>query len=181
VPPLQHSIQPIITKRVATVSVQSVRAFLEDHAPDLEILETPTSTATVAEAAAAHGVAPGQIAKTLSLWVKDEVILIVLGGDARIDNQKFKAQFKVKARMLDAEEVVRWTGHPVGGVCPFGLPQPLRIFTDVTLRKFDVVVPAAGATNTALRIAPDRLAQLVDATWVDIARDSWRMSAGDTA
>ena len=114
---------------------------------------------------------PGQIAKTLSLWLKDEVILLVLGGDARIDNQKFKAQFKVKARMLDAEEVVQWTGHPVGGVCPFGLPQPLRIFTDVTLRKFDVVLPAAGATNTALRIAPDRLAQLVHATWVDIARD----------
>ena len=153
------------------MSLQSVRAFLAEHAPDLEVVEMPTSTATVAEAAEAHGVDPGQIAKTLSLWVKDEVVLLVLGGNAKIDNQKFKAQFKTKARMLDGDEVVRWTSHPVGGVCPFGLPRALRIFADVTLRKFDVVLPAAGATNSALRIAPDRLAQLVEATWVDVAQE----------
>ncbi|HHF0457894.1 YbaK/EbsC family protein [Pseudomonas aeruginosa] len=153
------------------MSLQSVRAFLSEHAPDLEILEKDTSTATVAEAAVAHGVAPGQIAKTLSLWLKDEVAIVVMGGDAKIDNQKFKAQFKTKAKMLSADEVVEWTSHPVGGVCPFGLPHPLSVFVDVTLKKFDVVLPAAGATNAALRIAPERLAQLVQATWVDIAQD----------
>jgi prolyl-tRNA editing enzyme YbaK/EbsC (Cys-tRNA(Pro) deacylase) len=152
------------------MSLQSVRRFLAEHAPDLEIVEKATSTATVAEAAEAHGVKPGQIAKTLSLWLKDEVVLVVLGGDAKIDNQKFKAQFKTKARMLNADEVVEWTGHPVGGVCPFGLPRPLRIFTDLTLKKFDVVLPAAGATNASLRIAPDRLAELVQAMWIDIAQ-----------
>jgi prolyl-tRNA editing enzyme YbaK/EbsC (Cys-tRNA(Pro) deacylase) len=153
------------------MSLQSVRAFLAEHAPDLEIMEKSTSTATVAQAAEAHGVRPGQIAKTLSFWLKDEVVLLVLGGDARIDNQKFKAQFKTKARMLNGDEVAEWTGHPVGGVCPFGLPRALRIFTDETLKRFDVVLPAAGATNAALRIAPDRLAQLVQATWVDVAQE----------
>jgi len=152
------------------MSLQSVRTFLSQHAPDLEILEKQTSTATVAEAADAHGVSPGQIAKTLSLWLKDEVILLVLGGDAKIDNRKFKDQFKGKARMLNAEEVVEWTSHPVGGVCPFGLPREMKVFADVTLKKFDVVLPAAGATNAALRIAPQRLIELVGAEWVDVAQ-----------
>ncbi|MFM0482578.1 YbaK/EbsC family protein [Paraburkholderia strydomiana] len=152
------------------MSLQSVRTFLSQHAPDLEIVEKPTSTATVAEAADAHGVSPGQIAKTLSLWLKDEVILLVLGGDAKIDNRKFKDQFKGKARMLNAEEVVEWTSHPVGGVCPFGLPREMKVFADVTLKKFDVVLPAAGATNAALRIAPQRLIELVRAEWVDVAQ-----------
>ncbi|MFM0217410.1 YbaK/EbsC family protein [Paraburkholderia caledonica] len=152
------------------MSLQSVRTFLSQHAPDLEIVEKQTSTATVAEAANAHGVSPGQIAKTLSLWLKDEVILLVLGGDAKIDNRKFKDQFKGKARMLNAEEVVEWTSHPVGGVCPFGLPREMKVFADVTLKKFDVVLPAAGATNAALRIAPQRLIELVRAEWVDVAQ-----------
>jgi prolyl-tRNA editing enzyme YbaK/EbsC (Cys-tRNA(Pro) deacylase) len=152
------------------MSLQSVRTFLSQHAPDLEILEKQTSTATVAEAANAHGVSPGQIAKTLSLWLKDEVILLVLGGDAKIDNRKFKDQFKGKAKMLNAEEVVEWTSHPVGGVCPFGLPREMKVFADVTLKKFDVVLPAAGATNAALRIAPQRLIELVGAEWVDVAQ-----------
>ncbi|CAH2897761.1 MAG: tRNA proofreading protein STM4549 [uncultured Paraburkholderia sp.] len=152
------------------MSLQSVRTFLSQHAPDLEILEKQTSTATVAEAASAHGVSPGQIAKTLSLWLKDEVILLVLGDDAKIDNRKFKDQFKGKARMLNVEEVVEWTSHPVGGVCPFGLPREMKVFADVTLKKFDVVLPAAGATNAALRIAPQRLIELVRAEWVDVAQ-----------
>ena len=153
------------------MSLESVRAFLAERAPDLEIVEKSTSTATVAEAAEAHGVRPAQIAKTLSLWLNDEVVLLVLGGDARIDNQKFKAQFKTKAKMLNGNEVAEWTGHPVGGVCPFGLPRALRIFADETLKKFDVVLPAAGATNAALRVAPERLVQLVQATWVDVAQE----------
>lgn len=152
------------------MSLQSVRTFLDERAPDIAILETPASTATVAEAAQVHGVTPGQIAKTLALWLDDAVILLVMGGDARVDNRKYKDRFGAKVKMLNAEEVVKWTGHPVGGVCPFGLPGDLTIFTDVTLQSFDVVLPAAGATNAALRIAPDRLAQLVNAAWVDVAQ-----------
>jgi prolyl-tRNA editing enzyme YbaK/EbsC (Cys-tRNA(Pro) deacylase) len=152
------------------MSLQTVRDFLSAHAPDLEIIEMPTSTATVPEAAAAHGVEPSQIAKTLSLWLKDDVILLVLGGDAKIDNQKFKARFATKAKMLGAAEVVERTGHPVGGVCPFGLPQGLKVYVDVTLKRYDVVLPAAGATNAALRIEPDRLASLVQGEWVDVAQ-----------
>lgn len=153
------------------MSLQSVHAFLAEHAPDIAIIEKPTSTATVLEAAQAHGVAPAQIAKTLSLRLADEVILLVVGGDARIDNRKYKDRFGAKAVMLPVEDVLRWTGHPVGGVCPFGLPAPLRVFADVTLRRFDTVLPAAGAPNAALRIDPARLASLVGAEWVDVAQD----------
>lgn len=152
------------------MSIQSVREYLSQHAPDIAIIEKPGSTSTVAEAAEAHGVAPGQIAKTLALWRNDEVILLLLGGDAKVDNKKFKAAFKCKAKMLDADEVVEWTSHPVGGVCPFGLPRELKVFADLTLRKFDIVLPAAGATNAALRIAPQRLVELVRAEWVDVAQ-----------
>jgi prolyl-tRNA editing enzyme YbaK/EbsC (Cys-tRNA(Pro) deacylase) len=153
------------------MSLETVRAFLDGNAPDLVIIEKPTSTATVAEAAQAHGVEPGQIAKTLSLRLRDEVILLVIGGGARIDNRKFKDRFGTKASMLPADEVVELTGHPVGGVCPFGLPRETRVFADVSLRKFAVVLPAAGATNAALRVEPERLAQLVKAEWVDVAQD----------
>ena len=152
------------------MSLQSVAAFLAQHAPDIAIVEVETSTATVALAAAAHGLETGQIAKTLALWLKDEVVLLVMNGDARIDNPKYKAHFGAKAKMLDAAEVVAWTSHPVGGVCPFGLPHPLRVFADVSLRRYDVVLPAAGSIHAALRIEPERLAALTGATWVDVAR-----------
>jgi len=152
------------------MSLESVRAFFATHAADVAILEKDTSTATVAEAARAHGVVPGQIAKTLCLWLQDEAVLLVLAGDARIDNRKFKATFAAKAKMLDAPAVLQWTGHPVGGVCPFGLAHPLRVFADASLKSFDVVLPAAGATHTAVRITPARLAQLTHATWVDVAQ-----------
>ena len=150
------------------MSLHSVVQFLARHAPDLDIIEKEVSTATVAEAARAHGVEPGQIAKTLAFRLEDEVILLVVAGDRRIDNRKYKEHFGGKARMLGAEEVLERTGHPVGGVCPFGLPGPLRVFLDRSVQRFDVVLPAAGATNSAVRIAPERLAQLVAASWVDV-------------
>ena len=152
------------------MSLESVRAFLAHHAPDLQVIEAPERTATVAEAAAVHGVATGQIAKTLSLWLGDEVILLMLGGDARIDNPKYKARFKTKAKMLNAEEVVHWTGHPVGGVCPFGLAHPLKIYADVSLKAFDEVVPAAGSVNSAVRLPVARLVELAQADWVEVSQ-----------
>jgi len=153
------------------MSLPSVRTFLAEHAPDIEILEATTSTATVALAAAAHGVEPDRIAKTLSLRLGSEPILIVMSGESRLDNRKFKQRFGVKAKMVGAEEVLEATSHPVGGVCPFGLPRPLRVYADVSLRAFDVVVPAAGDTHHAVRIAPERLAALTNAEWVDVAQD----------
>lgn len=150
------------------MSLHSVREFFASQAPDIEIIELSQSTATVALAAAAHNVEPGQIAKTLSLKVKDEVILIVAKGDARLDNKKLKSTFGAKARMLSSDEVVLTTGHPVGGVCPFGLEHPLAVYCDVSLKQYQEVLPAAGATHSAVRISPARMAQLTAATWVDV-------------
>jgi prolyl-tRNA editing enzyme YbaK/EbsC (Cys-tRNA(Pro) deacylase) len=104
------------------MSLQSVRDFLAERAPDIAIVEAATSTATVALAAAAHGVEPERIAKTLSLRLDGDVILVVMSGTARLDNRKYKDRFGAKAKMLDAAEVLEATSHPVGGVCPFGLP-----------------------------------------------------------
>jgi prolyl-tRNA editing enzyme YbaK/EbsC (Cys-tRNA(Pro) deacylase) len=150
------------------MSLESVKAFLAAHAPDIAVLEVEGSTATVAEAAAAHGVPPARIAKTLSLRLGERVVLVVAAGDARLDNRKVKAAFGAKPRMLGAEEVEALTGHPVGGVCPFGLAAPLDVYCDVSLRRFAEVVPAAGARNAALRIAPERLAALSGANWIDL-------------
>ena len=150
------------------MTVESVRAFLAEKAPDISIVELKASTATVEMAAKGHGVAPAQIAKTLSLRIKDRTLLIVTSGDARLNNRKIKDVLGGKPRMLGQDEVVALTGHPVGGVCPFGLATPLPIYCDVSLKAFDEVVPAAGSTNSALRISPARLATLVDAEWVDV-------------
>jgi prolyl-tRNA editing enzyme YbaK/EbsC (Cys-tRNA(Pro) deacylase) len=153
------------------MSLESVRAFFATHAPDIEIIVTEASSATVQLAAEAHGVEPAQIAKTICLRAGDSVMLIVTGGTARLDNRKFRDRFGAKARMLEADEVVTITSHPVGGVCPFGLPAPLPVYCDVSLRRFAEVVPAAGATNAALKIAPDRLVALTHAEWVDVCRE----------
>jgi prolyl-tRNA editing enzyme YbaK/EbsC (Cys-tRNA(Pro) deacylase) len=150
------------------VSIESVRAFLAEKAPDIAIIELPTSTATVALAAAAHGVGPERIAKTLSLRVGGRNLLLVVRGDARLDNRKMKAFFGGKAKLLETDEVQAITGHPVGGVCPFGLKSPLPIYCDISIRAFDEIVPAAGSTQSALRINPLRMAELVDAEWVDV-------------
>jgi prolyl-tRNA editing enzyme YbaK/EbsC (Cys-tRNA(Pro) deacylase) len=152
------------------MSIESVRAWLSEHAPDLPIIETRESTATVLEAADALGVAPGQIAKTLALRIDGKIVLLVTRGDTRLDNQKTKATFAARPRMLDAEETLVATGHRVGGVCPFGLASPLPIYCDVSLKAFETVYPAAGSLNSSVRVAPDRLAQITGANWIDICR-----------
>ena len=152
------------------MSLDSVRAHLAEAAPDLEVLVTEDSSATVDLAAKAHGVAPGQIAKTLSFQLKDKVFLVVARGDARLDNKKAKAAFGGKVKMLGLDEVERLTGHPVGGVCPFGLAQPLPVYCDCSLKDYDIVIPAAGATNAAVRISPARLAEITAAEWVDVCQ-----------
>lgn len=153
------------------MSLDSVRAFFAANAPDIAIIETRESSATVALAAAAHGVEPARIAKTLSLRIGERIVLLVTRGDARLDNRKAKAAFGGKPRMLDADEVAAITGHPVGGVCPFGLATPLPVYCDVSLKAFDEVVPAAGSTTSAVRIGPERMAALTGAAWVDACQD----------
>jgi prolyl-tRNA editing enzyme YbaK/EbsC (Cys-tRNA(Pro) deacylase) len=152
------------------MSLESVRQFFATHAPDIAIIELPVSTATVELAAKGHGVLPAQIAKTLCLRVGEQTFLVVARGDARLDNKKAKAVFGGKVSMLGAEDVLALTSHPVGGVCPFGLPQPMPIYCDVSLQDFDEVVPAAGSTHSAVRISPNRMAELVEAQWVDVCQ-----------
>ena len=159
------------------MSLESVRAFFAEHAPDIAVIVTKESSATVPLAAAAHGVEPGQIAKTLSLRIGDDVVLVVTRGDARLDNRKAKAALGAKPRMLGQEEVEALTGHPVGGVCPFGLATPLKVYCDVSLKAFDIVVPAAGSTHSALRIAPARMAELTRAEWVDTCQEAAQETA----
>ncbi|RVC57047.1 YbaK/EbsC family protein, partial [Mesorhizobium sp. M2A.F.Ca.ET.046.02.1.1] len=140
------------------------------HAPDIEVIVTEASSATVALAAEAHGVMPAQIAKTICLRVGDETMLVVTSGVVRLDNRKFKDRMGGKPRMLGGEEVLAVTSHPPGGVCPFGLLAPLPVYCDLSLKAFDEVVPAAGATNAAVRITPQRMADLVGAIWVDVCQ-----------
>ena len=150
------------------MSLESVRAFFAEKAPDIAVIESPISSATVALAAEAYGVEPGRIAKTLCLRVGERVVLIVTSGTSRMDNKKVKALFGGKPKMLGLAEVAEISGHEVGGVCPFGLKVPLPVYCDVSLRAFDQVVPAAGSTHSAVRIAPSRMAELTSAEWVDV-------------
>lgn len=152
------------------MSHASVLADLAARAPELEVIDGDASTATVADAADALGVAPGRIAKTLALRVSGEVLLLVTRGDARLDNGKSRAALGGKPRMLDAAETLALTGHPVGGVCPFGLATPLAVRCDVSLRDFATVFPAAGSRTSSVEIAPARLAEITGATWVDACR-----------
>ena len=152
------------------MSAESVRAWIEKHAPDLPIIETELSTATVETAAMALGVEPSRIAKTLAVRVGERTVLVVARGDARLDNQKSKAEFGGRPRMLGADETLELTGHPVGGVCPFGLATPLPVYLDISLKPFDIVYPAGGSLNTSVRTTPERLFELVGERWVDVMR-----------
>jgi prolyl-tRNA editing enzyme YbaK/EbsC (Cys-tRNA(Pro) deacylase) len=152
------------------MSLESVRADLAAKAPDLVITVTDKSSATVMLAAEALGVEPGQIAKTLSVRVGERVVLVVTKGTARLDNRKAREALGGKPRMLGAEEVEALTGHPVGGVCPFGLATPLPVYCDVSLQDYAEVWPAAGSTNSSVRVTPMRMAELTGAIWVDVSQ-----------
>ncbi|TDK35529.1 YbaK/EbsC family protein [Rhizobium deserti] len=152
------------------MSLQPVRDFFAANAPEITVIVTAESSATVALAAAAYDVEPGQIAKTICIRAGEVTALVVMAGTSRLDNRKFRDRFGIKPRMLAGDEVVAVTGHPIGGVCPFGLATPLPIYCDESLRLYDEVVPAAGATNAAVRIAPDHMAKLTGATWVDVGQ-----------
>jgi len=150
------------------MSAESVRAWLARHAPDLRLIEAHDTTATVETAARTLGVQPGQIAKTLAVRAGEHLFLLVTRGNSRLDNRKCKDAFGARPRMLDAEHTREVTGHPVGGVCPFGLSQPLPIYLDVSLKAFGTVYPAGGSLNTSVEVPTERLFELVGDKWVDL-------------
>ena len=152
------------------MSAASVRAWLDQHAPDLEFIEAAASTATVAEAADALGVLPAQIAKSLAVRAGNHLFLLVTSGIARLDNAKAKAEFGARPRMLGAEETLSAIGHPVGGVCPFDLPPGLPVYLDVSLRQLGTVYPAGGSLSSSVRAPVDRLFELVADRWVDVCK-----------
>lgn len=151
------------------MSLESVRAFLASRAPDVQIVELEMSS-TATTMSAAWGVSPAQVASTLAVRAGERKVLLVKCGDARLDTKKAKAVLGGNIKMLPPDEVLALTGHPVGGVCPFGLATPLPIYFDIALRAFDEVVPAAGSTHAAMRINPTRMAELVDGEWVDVCQ-----------
>ncbi|KPU46174.1 Cys-tRNA(Pro)/Cys-tRNA(Cys) deacylase YbaK [Oxobacter pfennigii] len=143
--------------------------FLERSLPD-PVFELSDSGATVDLASKTLGVEPGLIAKTLAFKLKDRNILIVMSGNCRIDNKKFKQYFGIKAKMLEHDEVSDITGHPVGGLTPFGLKNGLEIYLDISIKEFKFVYPAAGSKTAALKISPSLMQELTDAIWVDICQ-----------
>ncbi|AOT71012.1 YbaK/EbsC family protein [Geosporobacter ferrireducens] len=150
------------------MAVEDVRNFFIEKGLEDPIFELSTSSATVELASKSIGVEPGRIAKTLAFRLKDKDILIVAKGDSKIDNKKYKQYFKTKAKMLTHEEVEAVTGHPVGGLCPFGLKNPLEIFLDQSIQQFDTVYPAAGSRYAALQITPDEMLRLTAGAWIDV-------------
>ncbi len=152
------------------MSVESVKKFFMEKGLKDPVFELEQSSATVELAAKALGVEPALIAKTLAFRLKDRDILIVTKGDARIDNKKYKDFFKTKAKMLDHDEVAEITGHPVGGVCPFGLINPITVYLDVSLNKYEYVYPAAGSAFTVLKIHPSEMQELTQSEFIDVCK-----------
>ena len=153
------------------MNIEQVKAYLADCGLGDRVQEFDVSSATVELAAQALGCEPCLIAKTMSFLVEEHVVLVVLAGDARVDNAKFKAVFHQKAKMLSHEQVAELTGFPVGGVCPFLAPEGTQVYLDESLKRFEYVYPAAGSRNSAVRLTVDELARAVKPEgWVDIGK-----------
>ncbi|MDF2613032.1 MAG: YbaK/EbsC family protein [Clostridia bacterium] len=152
------------------MGVLEVQKFLSKYQLKNEIIFFNESSATVALAAKALDIKEERIAKTLAFNVKDSSIVVVACGTAKIDNQKFKETFQCKAKMMSYEETFEKTGHPVGGVCPFGLPEEVQIYIDKSIADFDTVYPAAGGTNTAIKMTPKQLIEITGGKWVDVCK-----------
>ena len=152
------------------MSVENVRAYLNRWNRGSEIIEMECSTATVELAAAALGVIPARIAKTISLRKEEGVPLVVVtAGDMKIDNKKFHSQFHMKPRMLNPEEALKYTGHPVGGVCPFDLPAEIEVYLDSSMKRFETVFPACGSGNSAIELTIPELEEYSNSKgWVDV-------------
>lgn len=157
------------------MSIENARRHLKKWHKDQDIIELKESSATVELAAQALGVAAARIAKTLSYKngknEEDGALLIVTAGDAKIDNSKFKGEFGFKAKMLTLEEVLLFTGHEVGGVCPFGLTNKIPVYLDISLKRFDTVFPACGSGNSAIELTCSELNEYsLSNKWVDVCK-----------
>lgn len=153
------------------MSISKVREYLKAYGADGRILEFPVSSATVELAAEALGTAPARIAKTLSFRLSTGVILVVLAGDAKTDNKKYRAVFGEKARMLSPCEAEPLVGHAVGGVCPFAVNEGVKVYLDVSLKRFPTVFPAAGSSNSAIELTPAELEKFSRCSgWVDVGK-----------
>ena len=153
------------------MSVEKVRAYLEPFGVADRMREFEVSSATVELAAVAVGVEPARIAKTLSFKIGEDPILIVAAGDAKIDNKKYKAKFGAKAKMLAPDEVEERIGHAIGGVCPFGIKEGVRVYLDETLKKYETVFPACGSSNSAIELTIPELEEYSKFDeWVDVCK-----------
>lgn len=153
------------------MSIEKVKAFFRAREIENRVLEFAASSATVELAAKAVGCEPARIAKSLSFYATDAPILVVTAGDMRINNQKFKAAFHAKPKMIPSDEVEDAIGHSVGGVCPFAVKDGVKIYLDVSLKRFATVFPACGSANSAIELTPDELEKYSDATsWVDVCK-----------
>lgn len=153
------------------MSIEKGREYLKQFGIEDKVREFAVSSATVELAAQALGVEGARIAKTLSFKSGDGCILIVAAGDARIDNHKYKAKFHIKASMPSAEEVLTLVGHPVGGVCPFGVNEGVGVYIDESVKRFTTVFPAVGSANSAIELTPDELFKYSKALeWVDVCK-----------
>lgn len=153
------------------MSIENVREYLKQYGKDYAIIILDDSSATVELAAKALHTETMRIAKSLSFMVKDKAVIIVCAGDCRIDNHKYKEYFHVKARMLKPDEVEKYTNHPIGGVCPFAVPETTSVYLDVSLQRFDYFYPACGSRNSAIRLTCGEITKLVpQATWIDVCR-----------
>ncbi|MBQ8506286.1 MAG: YbaK/EbsC family protein [Clostridia bacterium] len=154
------------------MSMERARAHLKKYNLEDRIQEFDVSSATVELAAQAVGVEPARIAKTLSYLVDGAAILIVAAGDIRVDNRKFKDTFHTKAKMLGHEQAAEMIGHAVGGVCPFGVNEGVKIYLDVSMKRFDIVYPAAGTSSSAVRLTIPELETASEyVAWVDVAKE----------
>lgn len=150
------------------MSVEDVKKYFISRGLDDPVFQLEESGATVEMASKTIGVDHALIAKTLAFKLKDKNILIVTRGDARINNKKYKQNFKIKAKMLEHDEVQDITGHPVGGLCPFGLKNDLDVYLDISIKDYDFVYPAAGSRIAALKISPKEIKDLTHGEWVDV-------------
>ena len=154
------------------MSLEKAKEYLKKFNLENNIMEFNTSSATVEDAAKALNCQEKEIAKTLSFLVNNEAILIVVAGDKKIDNTKYKAEFNTKARMISFEEVEEYTGHKPGGVCPFGVKENVKIYLDESLKRFDIIYPACGSSNSAVKLTIEELEKASNfEKWVDVCKD----------
>lgn len=153
------------------MAIERVKAYFKQWDMADRIMEFEVSSATVELAAQAVGCEPKRIGKTLSFMVAEKPILIVVAGDAKVDNAKYKAEFSTKAKMLTPDEAVSLIGHAVGGVCPFGIKEGVTVYLDESLKRFDTVFPACGSGNSAIELTIPELEKYSCFTsWVDVCK-----------